>query len=292
MFEEASVRVLPDGKRLLLQQGPIDLVLQAFGEDDAVRAAYRAAAKRFDGLLAELCGELGLLRSQVDDTFTMPTGPVAHRMATAVLPFARDIFITPMAAVAGAVAEEILNVMVAAAPLRRAFVNNGGDIALHLTGTECFSIGLVDRPDQPGLFGTTEIRAGDGVRGIATSGYLGRSFSRGIAEAVTVLAPTASMADAAATVIANAVDLPEHPGITRVPANALQPDSDLGALPVTRTVARLTSADIETALARGLRQADALQRTGLIVAAALHLQGVSRALAPTIDNTKRRSALA
>jgi ApbE superfamily uncharacterized protein (UPF0280 family) len=278
MFERPTARFLIDGKRLLLQHGPIDLVVQAFGDDAAVHAAYRAAKQRFDGLLAELCQELVLLRSPLDRTHAMPVGPVARRMAAAVAPFAQGVFITPMAAVAGAVAEEIIGVMTAAAPLTRAYVNNGGDIALHLTGRQRFKIGLIDRPDLPSLFGTTEIGAADGIRGIATSGYLGRSFSLGIAEAVTVLAPTAAMADAAATVIANAVDLPNHPAIQRVPANSLQPDSDLGAIPITRTVGALSYDDIETALGRGLLQADRLRKQGLIAAAALHLQATSRVL--------------
>jgi ApbE superfamily uncharacterized protein (UPF0280 family) len=278
MFERPTARFLIDGKRLLLQHGPIDLVVQAFGDDAAVHAAYRAAKQRFDGLLAELCQELVLLRSPLDRTHAMPVGPVARRMAAAVAPFAQGVFITPMAAVAGAVAEEIIDVMTAAAPLTRAYVNNGGDIALHLTGRQRFKIGLIDRPDLPSLFGTTEIGAADGIRGIATSGYLGRSFSLGIAEAVTVLAPTAAMADAAATVIANAVDLPNHPAIQRVPANSLQPDSDLGAIPITRTVGALSYDDIETALGRGLLQADRLRKQGLIAAAALHLQATSRVL--------------
>jgi ApbE superfamily uncharacterized protein (UPF0280 family) len=278
MFEEPTARFLPDGKRLLLRHGPIDLVVQAFGDDTSVHAAYRAAKQRFDTLLAELCEELSVLRAPAGSA--TPTGPVARRMAAAVAPFAQNMFITPMAAVAGAVAEEIIAVMSAAAPLRRAYVNNGGDIALHLTEGERFKVGLVDRPDLPSLFGTTEIGADDGIRGIATSGYLGRSFSLGIAEAVTVLAPTAAMADAAATVIANAVDLPDHPAVQRVPANSLQPDSDLGAIPVTRTVGSLSLSEIETALARGLHQADMLQKHGLIRAAALHLKGTSRALGP------------
>ena len=278
MFERPTARFLIDGKRLLLQHGPIDLIVQAFGDEAAVHAAYRAAKQRFDGLLAELCQELVLLRSPLDRTHAMPVGPVARRMAAAVAPFAQGVFITPMAAVAGAVAEEIIGVMTAAAPLTRAYVNNGGDIALHLTERQRFKIGLIDRPDLPSLFGTTEIGAADGIRGIATSGYLGRSFSLGIAEAVTVLAPTAAMADAAATVIANAVDLPNHPAIQRVPANSLQPDSDLGAIPITRTVGALSYDDIETALGRGLLQADRLQKQGLIAAAALHLQATSRVL--------------
>jgi ApbE superfamily uncharacterized protein (UPF0280 family) len=288
MREQPTARFLPDGKRLLLQHGPIDLVVQAFGDDADVRAAYAAAVRRFDGLLAELCRELDLLRAPADRLHTMPEGPIARRMVGAVLPFARDMFITPMAAVAGAVAEEIIAVMTAAAPLSRAYVNNGGDIALHLSEQQSFKIGLVDRPDLPSLFGTTEIRAEDPVRGIATSGYLGRSFSLGIAEAVTVLAPTAAMADAAATVIANAVELPDHPAIQRVPAKSLQVDSDLGAIPVTRSVGALTQNEIEDALRRGLHRADALQKRGLITAAALHLQGISRALGAAFLAEPRR----
>jgi ApbE superfamily uncharacterized protein (UPF0280 family) len=268
MFENPTARFLPDRKRFLLQHGPIDLVVQAFGDEESVRAAYFAAKERFKNLLAELCQELPLLRAPADGKPASFLSPVARRMAAAVAPFARDTFITPMAAVAGAVAEEIIAVMTAAAPLTRAFVNNGGDIALHLTAGQRFKIALVDRPDRPSVFGATEIGADDGIRGVATSGYLGRSFSLGIAEAVTILAPTAAMADAAATVIANAVDLPGHPAIQRLPANSLQPESDLAAIPVTRAVGPLTSNEIDTALARGLHKADMLQRRGLVTAAA------------------------
>ncbi len=276
MFEPPSARFLPDGRRLLLQQGPIDLVIEAVGEQDAVKAAHEAAIRRFDGLLAELCDELKLLRTAVTPTSPLPLGPVARRMHAAVSPFAERSFVTPMAAVAGAVAQEILGVICAAAPLTRAYVNNGGDIALHLAPGEQFRIGLVKRLDRPEFFATATIAAEDGVAGIATSGYPGRSFSLGIAEAVTVLAPSAAMADAAATVIANAIDLPGHPAITRLPASSIQSDSDLGEKLVTRQVEPLAMDEIETALAAGLAEAERLRAAGRIVAAAMHLQGVSR----------------
>jgi uncharacterized protein len=120
------------------------------------------------------------------------------------------------------------------------------------------------------------------VRGLATSGRHGRSFSLGIADAVTVLARTAAAADAAATVIANAVDLPGHPGIRRCPARALQPDSDLGDRPVTREVCALTQTEIGVALTRGLRRAEELRAEDLIIGAALHLQGETRLLSPIL----------
>jgi uncharacterized protein len=193
-------------------------------------------------------------------------------MHAAVAPFAADGFITPMAAVAGAVAEEILGAMLRNAQLARAYVNNGGDIALHLADGEQFAVGLAERPGRPGLMRTMTIAHDDPTRGVATSGRHGRSFSLGIADAVTVLARTAAQADAAATIIANAVDLPGHPLVLRCPAHDLQPDSDLGARPVTRDVGELSAAEIEDALEAGGDCARKLLAAGLIDGAALRLQ--------------------
>ncbi|OCC00408.1 thiamine biosynthesis protein ApbE [Labrys sp. WJW] len=267
--------LLSDNRRLHLQHGPIDLIIEAQAEPAAVQAAYGAAIQRFDGLLETLCEELPLLRAPQAVDSVPAQGVVARRMQAAVAPHAGSHFITPMAAVAGAVADEILAAMCAAAPLRRAFVNNGGDIALYLAEGEDFAIGLVDRPDRPGLFARSHITAGEGIGGIATSGWRGRSFSLGIADAVTVLAVDAAAADAAATIIANAVDIPGHPGILRVPASSLQPDSDLGERPVTRAVGPLSDGDIATALRAGEAKARNLIDSGLIRAGALHLAGVT-----------------
>jgi uncharacterized protein len=268
-----QIGLLADGRRLHLQDGPIDLIVEACGTATSVEAAYQAAARRFTGLLDELCGELPLLRTAADPLHCPLRGTVARRMHAAVAPFAAEHFITPMAAVAGAVAEEILATMVHSANLARAYVNNGGDIALHLGEGERFTVGLIDRPDAPGLLRTTIIASGDPSRGVATSGRHGRSFSLGIADAVTVLAPTASQADAAATIIANAVDLPGHKAIIRCPAQDLQPDSDLGLRLVTRDVGPLSPREIAEALAAGADQARHLLARGLIDGAALRLLG-------------------
>jgi ApbE superfamily uncharacterized protein (UPF0280 family) len=266
-----QIGFLPDGKRRHLQDGPIDLIVEACGSETNVRAAYEAAARRFTGLLDELCGELPLLRQAADPARCLLQGVVARRMHAAVAPFAADLFITPMAAVAGAVAEEILGAMLRRAELTRAYVNNGGDIALHLADGEHFTVGLAERPDASGLMRTMVVQADDPSRGVATSGRHGRSFSLGIADAVTVLAPTASQADAAATIIANAVDLPGHPAIVRCPAHDLQPDSDLGARLVTRGVGALSAGEIESALESGAACARKLLAAGLIDGAALRL---------------------
>ncbi len=276
MNTRAQISLLPDGRRLHLHDGPIDVIVEAFGAPDQVRIAYEAAAERFVTILDELCSELPLLRQAAGADGPRVTGVVARRMLDAVMPYAAKTFITPMAAVAGAVAEEILSTLTAGANLRRAYVNDGGDIAIYIGKGEEFTVGMVERPDHPCLFGTVRLHASDPVRGIATSGWRGRSFSLGIADAVTVLAESAAAADAAATVIANAVDLPGHPSISRVPARELAPDSDLGARLVTQDVGELSDDEIYLAIGSGMSTARSLLRRGLICAAALHLQGETR----------------
>lgn len=260
-----AVAALLPGGRLHLQHGPIDIVAEAFGEPRAVRAAYTRSATRFASVLEELVAELPALRSEA------PTveGSVARRMAAAVAPF-RPAFITPMAAVAGAVAEEVLAALTGPG-ITRAYANNGGDIALWLAPGEQLTCALA----VTGGLDRVTVRAPDPVRGIATSGWRGRSFSLGIADAVTVVARTAAMADAAATMVANAVDL-GHPAIRRRPAREVQCDSDLGDRLVTVAVPPLTTEERATALNAGLRAAESFQARGLIEGAALFLQGERR----------------
>jgi uncharacterized protein len=270
-----QIRMLADGRRLHMHDGPIDLIVEAFGESAEIENAYRAASDRFVSVLDELCEELTTLRQPWRNDLTV-RGAIARRMVQAVAPHGQNSFITPMAAVAGAVAEEILASMTANARLSKAYVNDGGDIALYLVSGEEFCVGMVERPDQPSLFGTLRIQAPHPVRGIATSGWRGRSFSLGIADAVTVLARTAPDADAAATIIANAVDLPGSEKIGRVRAYELAPDSDLGERLVTQSVAQLSIEEIQQALDAGATVAAHLMAEHLILAAALRLQGETR----------------
>jgi ApbE superfamily uncharacterized protein (UPF0280 family) len=274
----ALTALLPDG-RLHLQEGPIDLVIGLEGSRAAIAEAADRATTAFDGLLTGLVAELPLLRTPIGPDRPQFRGPVARRMAEAVWPF-RAGFITPMAAVAGAVAEEVLAAISGTPGLIAAHVNNGGDIALFLAPGASLKIGVVQRLERAIPEALIRIRAADPVRGIATSGWPGRSFSRGIADAVTVLAATASQADAAATVIANAVDA-GHPSIRRMPANRLDPDSDLGDLLVTVAVGPLPAAVAEAALDAGEARAEALISAGLIIGAALVVGDAARVVGMT-----------
>jgi hypothetical protein len=297
-MQPASHKMLPDGRRLHLHHGPIDLIVEAWGAPNEVAASYGQAVARFGTVLNELVEELPLLRQAVGASCSLrgTTARAMWRAAAGHLPQ----FITPMAAVAGAVADEVLGAMVRGRDLRRAYVNNGGDIALYFpparsresgnpvgdgqdlwvpafagTSGECagesFRVGLVVDPGDPRVPGAIEVSHDMPVRGVATSGRHGRSLSLGIADSVTVLAANAAKADAAATLIANAVDLPGHPAVRREPAWTLDPDSDLGDRLVTIDVGRLSGAEIDAALAAGAEAAEDMIGNGLLHAAVLVL---------------------
>ena len=277
-------RAALDKNRWHFNHGPIDIVAEAYGDPYAVAAAHDAAWARFGHVLDELVRELALLRLPASDNMR-PRGVVARRMWDACAAFS-PMFITPMAAVAGSVAQELI-AFYDRPGIERAWINNGGDIALHLAPGQSARVGVYadlarfDWRDSGILTtdGQFEISAGQPVRGVATSGWRGRSFSLGIADSVTVLAATAAAADAAATVIANAVDV-DDAAIQRRPANACKDDSDLGDLPVTVEVPPLAPALVERALDTGAACARALQKNGLAWAALLVCQGQWRLVEP------------
>jgi hypothetical protein len=268
--------------RLHLQHGPIDLIV---GVDGAVSLeleryfrhhAFALANRRFKTILEELVAELPLLKSEATAASPDPKGSTARRMMAAVRPFAvAGRFITPMAAVAGAVADEVLAAMLVGFSSdnrpRRMYVNNGGDIAIHLDPGADYRIGIAREDAHP--LGAFTIGADDPSRGVATSGRGGRSLSMGIADSVTVLGRSAAAADAAATVIGNAVDLPGHPSVTRSPARTVKDDSDLGDHLVVTGCGALSPGEISEALAAGVSVAEDLRMAGQIDRAALFLHG-------------------
>jgi len=268
------VRVPLDERRWHFQHGPIDLVVEACGPEHDEEEACERGWRRFATVLEELVAELPLLRQPVERAAGV-RGTVARRMLAACWPHG-ERFITPMAAVAGAVADEVLAAMTdGAAGVSKAYVNNGGDIALHLGAGEAFRIGVVTgdvtrHGHRILLDGRFEVTAAMPVRGVATSGWRGRSWSLGIADSVTVLAADGAAADAAATMIANAVDI-DHPAVERRRACEMDDNTDLGDRLVTVAVGPLPEDAVATALARGAAHAQALVDAGLVWGAVLSL---------------------
>lgn len=289
MWQPPTINKLSDD-RLHLHHGPIDIVMKCWGTPENMRAATRAATRAFPRILPTLAEELKELRKPIAKGPKVK-GAIAQRMVEACQPFA-DEYITPMAAVAGSVAEALIEVMLKAAPLDKAYVNDGGDIALHLTPGHTLTFGLAgdfSGGKIPKLNGRLILTHDLGITGIATSGAQGRSFSLGIADSVTVLATSASVADAAATLIANAVNI-ESDTIERIPADELDPDTDLGRLLVTSDIGKLTTEQIEIALDNGAKVAEAYLARGLILGAVLMLRGDDRVVGAPVAKITAKAA--
>ena len=256
-----------------LQHGPIELNVEADGLPGECAAAFAQLVESFSRTLNDLVTELPDLRKPVMPNRGAPLrGTVAKRMKTACEPHASQ-FVTPMAAVAGAVADHLLDAMIKGRTLKRAFVNNGGDIAIYLNKHQHYDIGICEQLTEATMSSIANIGADTAIRGIATSGWQGRSHSLGIADAVTVLANNAACADVAATLIANEINVPNHPGVKRMAANELSPDSDLKTQRVTVAVPALSDASVDVALRNGQRYADRLVQQKLINSAFMSLQG-------------------
>lgn len=276
LADGATASFLPNGA-LHLDHGPIHLVISAEGSRAAVEAAYGKACRAFEGLLGALAQDLPRLRKPLDAHDRNGwSSRTADRMIAAVAPF-EGTFVTPMAAVAGSVADEIADAIWPTPGLTRAYVNNGGDIALRLAEGQSFTLGVVENLAHGQPTSKLTVSRQDGIRGIATSGWSGHSFSLGIADAVTVVAPSTAAADAAATLIANAVDC-DHAAIRRQPAQEIDPDNDLGPRLVTITVPPLPQASVEEALDRGALCATEMLSQDLIAGALLCLQAETRSV--------------
>jgi ApbE superfamily uncharacterized protein (UPF0280 family) len=271
-------------QRWHFQHGPIDLIIDVQGDACASEGLIGACWDEFQGVLPGLVQELPALRRAVDDRTTL-RGPVARRMLRACRAFAAERFITSMAAVAGAVSDHLIT-RFEQPGIQRACINNGGDIAIFLAPGASFRVGICSHPEAGAtrargvpLSGAFTIDRHAPVRGIATSGWRGRSFSLGVADSVTVLAADAATADAAATLIGNAVNC-QHPGIVRAPADQLKDDTDLGSRLVTVDVPRLPPAAVDAAVLAGRAEAELWRERGLIFGAAIALQGRMEVVMP------------
>ena len=255
------------------RHGPIDLIVAVRCEKvEDTRRCEAAAIEAFADVLETLVAELPALRRIPAVPPHRLRGSVARRMSAAVGPYA-GYRVGAMAAVAGAVADHVLAAMLAVGTLRCASVNNGGDVALHLAAGESLRVGICADPRSARPSARILVPGGAGVGGVATSGWRGRSHSLGIADAVTAFAPSAAAADAAATLIANAVDLPGVAEVRRVPAAELAPESELGERLVTVDVAPLDAASRARALAPGVSLARQLIERRLVSGVRLELQG-------------------
>ncbi|MDP3046969.1 MAG: UPF0280 family protein [Chloroflexota bacterium] len=265
MPPEGPYRVLKPG-RVLVDHGPMTLTIQASAGGQPHPLAALAGAERALALLDELVPHLGLARRAVSEISELPAGApeVLRRMVAAVRVLDEGDF-TPMAAVAGAFAELIAEAVLAAGA-DRAVVNNGGDIAARAAPGERIRVGIVS--DLVSRLCTHYLDLAEGMAGVATSGFGGRSLTKGIASAAVAVAVSASVADALATALGNATNV-AHPAIERCLAEELDPGTDIRGQVVTQRIGCLPRDARRAALQNGDRRARQLHQRGVLLAWAI-----------------------
>jgi hypothetical protein len=240
------------------------LVIQAWRDDDPWPDLAGQAADEAIHYLERIARWRSLLSQPWQRIESMPEDELALTMIDSVTAIGDDD-LTPMAAVAGTIADAVADWLYERGATR-VIVDNGGDIAIRLARGNAATVGVRPQVSSPGLSHLIKLKSGPPAWGVTTSGVGGRSLSRGIASAVTVLAANASLADAAATAVANAC-FAKDDGIAQLPAEEVDPTSELGRVRVTTAVENLTNETIRQAVAAARCKADHLSRCGTITGA-------------------------
>jgi len=263
----APYRVLRPG-RALVDHGPMTLTVDASAGGQPLTPATVAGAERALAALTELVPFLPLARREVASLGPLPAEApeVLRRMVAAVALLGEGDF-TPMAAVAGTFAEVAMEAALAAGATR-VIVNNGGDIALEAPAGERVRVGMVSDLAVRRVTHSLDVTGGSGIGGVATSGFGGRSLTKGIASAAVALAATAAAADALATALANATNA-DDPAVRRCRAEELDPGTDIRGHIVTAAVGEVPADVRRQALATGRRRAEELRRQGVLSAWAI-----------------------
>lgn len=229
-----------------------------------------AGAEQAIGFLEEIAGNKALIQGPFHSIAEPPKHLLTHVMWKAVALMGDDD-LTPMAAVAGTIADAVADFLESLG-LTKIVVNNGGDVAIRLQPGEMAAVGIRPDVDTQEITHRIVISPAMGIRGVCTSGLGGRSFTRGIASAATIFAGRAAIADAAASSVANATDI-SSPSVHRRVADSLDPDTDLKGVEITGEVNHLTPEEIHRALKQGIRRAEDLVDRNLIAGACVAVKG-------------------
>ncbi len=259
---------LPDGKRLHLKEGALDLIIQAFGRPPEVGRAYDACIERARALTVELTEDLPLLQAG-----KAAAGAVGQRILAAC----KGLDVPGLAALHGAVADELCAAMAAAGKVERAFVNNRGVLSFHLAEGQSLTPAMMDWPAYQRYNVTVPVSSALRTRGLAASGWVYDGLALGWVNRIHVAAESAALA--AACLGAIAVKMRPEGGGVMHQAEAVRPGCVLGSLEVYAPVP-VSGLEAEATLQRGVVKAQALMEAGTITLAAIELGEVYRLIAP------------
>ncbi len=258
--------------RVLVSYGPVELSIIAEIDGQGVTDLAILGAETVPKILKELAPyqqELKQCYPQIELKEDYPD--IVKRMYRSVAKIGDPTF-TPMAAVAGSVAGTIAD-MIYEAGATKVIVNNGGDIAVRLQPGEMTKVGISPSIDSQHPTHYVTITGDSKIRGIASSGFGGRSFTKGFASVATVFSDDIGIADVAATLIGNHT-FTQTPKITQVFAEEIYPDTDLKGEKITVEVGDISFDTKKIALKNGLLTAEKLRNQELILGAVVFVQGV------------------
>ena len=261
-----------DEEAVLVECGPMRLVIRAWNRDQRQTTLARQSAEESISFLERIARCRALLGRPWPQIGDLSENELAHRMVTSVRAI-DDHDLTPMAAVAGTIADAVADWLFERG-MTKVIIDNGGDISIRLKKDEKATVGIRPRVTSHHITHLVRLDAGRSKWGVTTSGVGGRSLTRGIASAVTVLAADASVADAASTAIANACFV-EDAGIEQLPAKKIDPNTDLANLLVTAEVRSLSANKILKAITAAQQKAEYLSQKDVIFGAFIALEGQS-----------------
>lgn len=253
--------------RVCLDYGPIQMTITAFNDGKPLDKEAIEAGKYAKGLLKILSDHLPkakrlITKINYDKKVSREEVPQVLRLMLEAVKATGDITLTPMAVVAGTFADEVADFLVEKGATK-VIVNNGGDIAFRLKKKESIVVGITSGINDSTYNHVLRVKASDGYGGIATSGLGGRSLTKGIASSVTVIGTNCRVADACATLIANNTFY-DDPGIIRLPAEKVDPDTDIKGQLVTVGLKPLESKIFYKAMVNGINKANCLLKNNII----------------------------
>jgi hypothetical protein len=266
----SPIDVLSNGT-VLVDYGPMHMFISAFENKKPLIKLAEEGAHFAMKVLEDLAKFLSVIKKksqvlEIEEDFP----DVIRRMIEATKKM-EEPDLTPLAAVAGTASDVVADFMFSRGGTK-IIVDNGGDIAIRLREGEVARVGIKTEIDAKQPTYLISIDSTMGIGGVATSGLGGRSFTKGIASAATLISEAASFSDAAATVIGNFTNI-EDQEVSRSLAEKIYPDTDIAGEWITVKVGRLCEEKIEKALTNGLSKANSICEKGLIKGAFIALQG-------------------
>ena len=256
---------------MLIEVGPATLVIAGEKGGEAFPFERRQIEAYVGRILHDIREALPILRQKAYRIKKIDYLPEPARRMIRAVKAVDEATLTPMAAVAGAVADLVREYLSSSGEIDLLSVNNGGDISVGNRSGRPMRIGIGDiGTGAP----TPYVLKVEGMNsfGVATSGFGGRSFTLGLADIVSVMADSAALADAAATLIANRTNV-EATGVVRRRARELDPLTDIPDELVTVERGCLDAEAVMAAVRNGREEAARLKSAGVIRDAVIILKG-------------------